>query len=158
MQSTEISFCICLWSNNKNVITCLYFSRALIRWKSTHCHLIYLMELFQGKESSKEKVDLNNNSETHDQIIIRIIIRISKKNVEFCGGKHLSFYPKGVCSFSVFFYLNEEELGQQVCLIKYVDNETSYSSIPLAKKKEKGRERERERERGKNTVQLQKHF
>ena len=105
------------------------------------------MELFQGKESSKEKVDLNNNSETHDQIIIRIIIRISKKNVEFCGGKHLSFYPKGVCSFSVFFYLNEEELGQQVCLIKYVDNETSYSSIPLAKKKEKGRERERERER-----------
>ena len=105
------------------------------------------MELFQGKESSKEKVDLNNNSETHDQIIIRIIIRISKKNVEFCGGKHLSFYPKGVCSISVFFYLNEEELGQQVCLIKYVDNETSYSSIPLAKKKEKGRERERERER-----------
>ena len=40
-------------------------------------------------------------------------------------GKHLSFYPKDVCSFSVFFYLNEKELNQQVRLIKYVENEIS---------------------------------
>ena len=38
-------------------------------------------------------------------------------------GKHLRFYPKDVSSFSVFFYLNEKELNQKVCLIKYVENE-----------------------------------
>ena len=33
-------------------------------------------------------------------------------------GKHLRFYLKGVCSFFIFFYLNEKELNQQVYLIK----------------------------------------
>ena len=61
-------------------------------------------------------------------------------------GKHLSFYPKEVSSFSLFFYLNEEELNQQVCLIKYVENEVSN---PTSHKK---------RERGAKTIQLQKHF
>ena len=51
-------------------------------------------------------------------------------------GKHLSFYPKDVCSFSVFFiYINEKELNQQVYLIKYVENEISNSTSH--KKREK---------------------
>ena len=42
-------------------------------------------------------------------------------------GKHLRFYQKDVCvcTFSVFFYLNEKDLNQQVCLIKYTENEIS---------------------------------
>ena len=44
-----------------NFITCLYFCLALIRWNSSHCHL---MELFKSKESSKEKFDSNNNWNT----------------------------------------------------------------------------------------------
>ena len=44
-----------------NFITCLYFPLALIRWNSSHCHL---MELFKSKESCKEKFDSNNNWKT----------------------------------------------------------------------------------------------
>ena len=44
-----------------NFITYLYFPRPLIRWNSSHCHL---MELFKSKESFKEKVDSNNNWKT----------------------------------------------------------------------------------------------
>ena len=48
-------------------------------------------------------------------------------------GKHIRFYPKGVilpkrCSFSVSFYLNEKELDQQVCLMKYAENKISNST------------------------------
>ena len=39
-----------------NFITCLYFPPALIRWNSSHCHL---MELLRSKESCKEKFDSN---------------------------------------------------------------------------------------------------
>ena len=39
-------------------------------------------------------------------------------------GKHLSFYQKGVFSFCIF-HLNEQELIQQVGLIKYIANEIS---------------------------------
>ena len=42
-------------------ITCLYFSLALIRWNTSHSHL---MELFKSKESCKEKIDWNNNWRT----------------------------------------------------------------------------------------------
>ena len=62
-------------------------------------------------------------------------------------GKHLSFYPEAVCSFSVFFYLNEKELNQQVWLKKYVENEISNSTSHKKK-----------RERAAKTIQLQKHF
>ena len=41
-----------------NFITCLYFPLALIRWNSSHCHL---MELFNSKECFKGKLDSNNN-------------------------------------------------------------------------------------------------
>ena len=36
-----------------NFITCLYFPLALIRWNSSHCHL---MELFKSKESCKRNL------------------------------------------------------------------------------------------------------
>ena len=44
IQSTETSFCICLWSMcHLNFITCfLYFPLVLIRWNSSHCHLMGL--------------------------------------------------------------------------------------------------------------------
>ena len=47
----------------------------------------------------------------------------------------------------LYFYLNEEKLNQQVCLIKYVENEISNSTS-----------HKKERERSKNIIQLQKHF
>ena len=68
-------------------------------------------------------------------------------------GKHL---PNRFLFIFCIFYLNEKELNQQVYLIKYVENEISYT-LRLTKKK-KERERERERERRKNITQLQKHF
>ena len=63
IQSTETSFCICLWSNNQvlSKFYCLYFPLALIRWKSSHCHL---REPFKSKESWKKKFDSNNNCKT----------------------------------------------------------------------------------------------
>ena len=47
----------------------------------------------------------------------KIIIWICKKNVEFCG-KISEFLPKRCLFIFCIFYLNEEELNQQVCLIK----------------------------------------
>ena len=44
-----------------NFITCLHFPLALIRWDSSHCHL---MELFKSKESYKKKFVSNNNWKT----------------------------------------------------------------------------------------------
>ena len=74
--------------------------------------------------------------------IFKIIIRICMKNVEFCR-KTSKFLPKRCLFIFCIFYLNEKELNQQVCLIKYIENEicncTSY------KKRERERERERER-------------
>ena len=78
--------------------------------------------------------------------IFKIIIRIFMKNVGFCR-KTYTFLPK-ICLFIFcIFYLNEKELNQQVCLIKYVENEISNSNSLTKKKK-----------RSKNIIQLQKHF
>ena len=44
-----------------NFITCLYFPIDLIRWNSSHCHL---MEQFKSKRSSTEKLDSNINWKT----------------------------------------------------------------------------------------------
>ena len=49
------------------------------------------------------------------------------------------FLPKRCLFVLCIFYLNEKELNQQVCLIKYVENEISNSTSP---KKKKERERE----------------
>ena len=66
--------------------------------------------------------------------IFKIIIRICMKNVEFCR-KTSKFLPKRCLFIFCIFYLNEKELNQQVCLIKYVENEISNSTSH--KKKEK---------------------
>ena len=54
--------------------------------------------------------------------IFKIIIRICMKNVEFCR-KTFMFLPQNYLFIFCTFYLNEKELNQ-VCLIKYVENET----------------------------------
>ena len=76
--------------------------------------------------------------------IFKIIICM--KNVEFCR-KTSKFLPKRCLFIFCIFYLNEKELNQQVCLIKYVENEISNSTSHKKK-----------RERSKNIILLQKHF
>ena len=83
-----------------NFITCLCFLLALIRWNSNHYHL---MELFLGKSWFKQK--LKNCMAKNDfrvTSIFKIVTRIWWKMFSFVGKPH-SFYPKDVCSFSVFF-------------------------------------------------------
>ena len=87
-----------------NFITCLYFPLALIRWDSSHYHL---MELFKSKESFKEKVDSNNNWKSacptmilEKHLFLRLLLGFVRKMLSFVG-KHLSFYPKDVYSFAV---------------------------------------------------------
>ena len=89
-----------------NFITCLYFPRALIRWHSSHCHL---MELFKSKESFKEKFDSSNNWKTtwsrmilEWHLFLRLLLGFAWKILSFVK-KHKSFYPKDVCVFFVFF-------------------------------------------------------
>ena len=77
--------------------------------------------------------------------IFKIIIRICMKNVEFCR-KTFKFLPKRCLFIFCIFHLNEKELNQQVCLIKYVENEICNSTSHKKKK--------RERERSKNIIQL----
>ena len=83
-----------------NFITCLCFLLALIRWNSNH---YLLMELFLGKSWFKQK--LKNCMAKNDfrvTSIFKIVTRIWWKMFSFVGKRH-SFYPKDVCSFSVFF-------------------------------------------------------
>ena len=118
------------------------------------------MELFKSKESFNEKVDSNTNWKTawprmilEWHLFLRLSLGFVWKMLIFAR-KHQSFYPKdvSVCSFSVFFYLNEKALNQQVCLIKYAENEISNST---------SHKKEREREEQKHIqlhIQLQKHW
>ena len=71
--------------------------------------------------------------------IFKIIIRICMKNVEFCG-KTSKFLPKKCPCLFIFciFYLNEKELHQQVCLIKYAENKIS-NSTSHKKKRERSK-------------------
>ena len=64
------------------------------------------------------------------------------KNVEFCR-KTSKFLTKRCLFIFRIFYLNEKELNQQVCLIKYVENEISNSTSH--KNKNKKREREEQK-------------
>ena len=77
--------------------------------------------------------------------IFKTIIRICMKNVEFCR-KTSKFLPKRCLLILCIFYLNEKELNQHVCLIKYVEKEISNSTS------------HKKRERSKNIIQLQNHF
>ena len=60
------------------------------------------------------------------------------ENVEFCG-KTFKFLPKRCLCLFIFciFYVNEQELNQQVWLIKYTEIEISNSASH--KKRERGR-------------------
>ena len=89
-----------------NFITCFCFRLALIRWNNSHCHL---MGLFTTKESCKEKFDSNNNWKTawprmilEWHLFLRLSLGFVREILSFVGN-HLTFYPKDVCSFSVFF-------------------------------------------------------
>ena len=53
MQSTKHHFVYVYEVVIKYFITCLSFPLAWIRWNSTHCDLIYPMELFKNKASRK---------------------------------------------------------------------------------------------------------
>ena len=77
--------------------------------------------------------------------IFMIIIRICMKNVELCG-KTSKFLPERCLFIFYVFYSNEKESNQQVCLIKYVENEISNYLLQRIK-----------RRRSKNIIQLQKH-
>ena len=77
--------------------------------------------------------------------IFKIIIRICMKSVEPCR-KTTKFLPKRCLFIFCIFYLNENELNQQVCLIKHEENDISNSTS------------HQKRERTKNIFQLQKHF
>ena len=61
-------------------------------------------------------------------------------NVESCR-KTSKFLPKKCLFIFCIFYLNEKELSQEVCLIKYVENENSNSTSPPPPPQKK-RERE----------------
>ena len=68
--------------------------------------------------------------------IFKIIIRSCIKKVEFCR-KTFKFLPKRCLFIFYILYLNEKELNQQVCLIKYKENKTSNSTSHTQKNKKK---------------------
>ena len=63
--------------------------------------------------------------------VFKIIIRICMKNVEFCGKTSKSL-PKRCLFIFYVFCLNERELNQQVCLIKYEEKKTERGAKPLS--------------------------
>ena len=67
--------------------------------------------------------------------IFNIIFRICKKNVEFCG-KTSKYLQKRCLFIFCIFYLNDEELNQEECLIKYIENEISNSTSDKKKREE----------------------
>ena len=69
--------------------------------------------------------------------IFKIIIRIYMKNVDFCR-KTSKFLPKKCLFIYCILYLNEKELNQQVCLIKYIENEICNCTSYKKKEREKG--------------------
>ena len=90
-----------------NLITCLYFPLTLIRWNSSHCHL---MGLLKSKESCKEKFDLNNNWKTawprmilEWHLFLRLSLGFLWKMLSFVG-KHLSFTQKMSVHFLYFLF------------------------------------------------------
>ena len=90
------------------------------------------MELFKSKESCKEKLDSNNNWKTVWPGMIlewHLFLRLSLGFVKFL--------PKRCLLIFYIFHLNEKELDQQVCLMKYVENEIS-NSTSHKEKRERG--------------------
>ena len=60
--------------------------------------------------------------------IFKIFMKICMKNVEFCR-KTSKFLPKRCLFIFCIFYLNEKELNQQVCLIKYEENKIPKTTL-----------------------------
>ena len=58
--------------------------------------------------------------DSRETSIFKIVIRICKRISSFVE-KYPSFYLKN--DHFLFFYLNEEDLMQQICLRKYIANE-----------------------------------
>ena len=58
--------------------------------------------------------------------VFKITISICLKNVEFCG-RTSKFLSKRCLFILCIFYLNEKELNQQLCLLRYIENEISTS-------------------------------
>ena len=81
--------------------------------------------------------------------IFKCIIRICMKNVEFYR-KTSKFLTKRCLFIFFIFYLNEKELNQQVCLIKYV--EINFLTLPFPPKKK------RKEKRSKNIIPLENNF
>ena len=110
-----------------NFITCLYFPCPLIRWNSSHCHL---MELFKSKESCKENSDSNNNWKTAwpgmilEWHLFLIIFSICMKNVEFCV-KTSKFLPKRCMFIFCNFCSNKKELTLPIHKKKREEQEQS---------------------------------
>ena len=111
---------------------------ALIRWNSSHCHL---MELYKSKERCKEKFDSNNNWKTawpgmilEWHLFLRLSLGFVWKMLSFVG-KHLSFTQKMSVHFLYF-------------LFKWKGVKPTSMSNKLSKV----------REMSKNIIQLQKHF
>ena len=75
--------------------------------------------------------------------VFKIIIRICMKNIDFCR-RTSKFLPKRCLFIFCIFCLNKKELNQQVCLIKYVENEISN---PTSQKKEKKKKRQSKEEK-----------
>ena len=69
--------------------------------------------------------------------IFKTIIKICKKNVEFCG-KTSKFLPKRRLLIFCIFYLNE----QQICLIRYIQDKISNSASHKKKEKKEGEEQQ----------------
>ena len=86
----------------------------------------------------------------------KIIITIFMKNIEFCR-KTSNFLPKRCLFIFCIFYLNEKELNQQVCLIKYAENDIS-NSTSHKKKKKKKREKQKRNPTSKTFLKRLKNF
>ena len=88
--------------------------------------------------------------------VFKIIIRNCVKNVEFCR-KTSRFLPERCLFIICIFYLNENELNQQVCLIKYVENEIS-NSTSHKKRKKNERKEQKHNPTSKTFLKLLKNF
>ena len=80
--------------------------------------------------------------------IFKISLGFVWKMFEFCR-KTFKFLPKRCLFIFCIFHLNEKELNQQVCLIKYAENQIFNSTSHQKKERKKGREEQKH-------IQLQK--
>ena len=109
-------------------------------------YFLQLTEIFRSKENFKEKANSDNNWNAawprmtlKWHLHLRLPLGFVGKFLSFVE-KHPNFYPKDVCSFSVFFIYNEEELIQQKC----------------SRKKQK--ETRKQKKRSKNIIQLHNYY